>query len=246
MERWAGKVAVVTGASVGIGAAIVNKLLDNGLIVVGLARRVEKIKELTDDHEAKLHGIECDVTNEENVITAFAWIKENLGSIDVLVNNAGITKESSLSEGSLDDWRSIIDVNVLGLCVCTREAVRFMRESDKTKEHLIIHVSSLAGERVPNVPGFNVYPATKKAISVLAQTLRHELAAHNNIRISTISPGLVATELMANFSSFTPEILMSLPVLFPNDVAEAVGFIMSLPSHVAVQDISLRAVSESW
>lgn len=68
-----------------------------GLIVVGLARRVEKIKELADDPETKLHAVECDITNELNVITAFAWIKENFGSIDVLVNNAGFTKESTLS-----------------------------------------------------------------------------------------------------------------------------------------------------
>ncbi|XP_008216555.1 farnesol dehydrogenase isoform X3 [Nasonia vitripennis] len=190
MERWAGKVAVVTGASVGIGAAIVNKLLDNGLIVVGLARRVEKVKELIDDRpEAKLHAVECDVTNEENVVTAFAWIKENLGSVDVLVNNAGVTKETTLSDGSLADWRNVLDVNVLGLCVCTREAVRSMRECDG--ESVIIHISSLAGERVPAVPGFNVYPATKRAVNALAQTLRHELAG-TKIRVTKFSDTLVA------------------------------------------------------
>lgn len=81
-----------------------------GLIVVGLARRVEKIKELTDDPEAKLHAIECDVTNEENVVTAFAWIKENLGSIYILVNNAGITKESTLT-GTFYSLRSFFQAN---------------------------------------------------------------------------------------------------------------------------------------
>ncbi|XP_001605447.2 farnesol dehydrogenase isoform X2 [Nasonia vitripennis] len=244
MERWAGKVAVVTGASVGIGAAIVNKLLDNGLIVVGLARRVEKVKELIDDRpEAKLHAVECDVTNEENVVTAFAWIKENLGSVDVLVNNAGVTKETTLSDGSLADWRNVLDVNVLGLCVCTREAVRSMRECDG--ESVIIHISSLAGERVPAVPGFNVYPATKRAVNALAQTLRHELAG-TKIRVTTISPGLVATELMANYSAFTPEVLTAMPALLPSDVAEAVTFVLSMPSHVSVQDIVLRPLGESW
>ncbi|OXU28029.1 hypothetical protein TSAR_002170 [Trichomalopsis sarcophagae] len=259
MERWAGKVAVVTGASVGIGAAIVNKLLDNGLIVVGLARRVEKVKELIDDRpEAnKLHAVECDVTNEENVVTAFAWIKENLGSVDVLVNNAGVSRETTLSDGSLADWRNVLDVNVLGLCVCTREAVRSMRECDG--ESVIIHMSSLAGERVPAVPGFNVYPATKRAVNALAQTLRHELAGTkirvtvwiyneyltHSSRFQTISPGLVATELMANYSAFTPEVLTAMPALLPSDVAEAVSFVLSMPSHVLVQDIVLRPLGES-
>ncbi|XP_058804545.1 farnesol dehydrogenase-like [Phymastichus coffea] len=243
MERWAGKVAVVTGASVGIGAAIVKQLLKDGLIVVGLARRVEKMKELVDDPEAKLHAVECDITNEVNVITAFAWIRENFGSIDVLVNNAGFTKESTLSDGSLEDWRVVFDVNVLGLCVCTREAVRSMRESNG--EAVIIHISSLAGERVPAVPGFNVYPATKRAVNALAHTLRHELAG-TKIRVSTISPGVVATELLANYSTFTSDMLQASPTLMPEDVAQAVFFILSLPPHVLVQDIILRPLGESW
>ncbi|KAL7292010.1 hypothetical protein TKK_0014294 [Trichogramma kaykai] len=243
MDRWSGKVAVVTGASAGIGAAIVKKLLECGLIVVGLARRVERIKELSDDPEAKLHAVECDVTNEKNVVTAFAWVKENIGSIDVLVNNAGVTKETTLSDGNLEEWRRVFDVNVLGLCVCTREAVRHMRDSGE--DGLIVHIGSLAGERVPPVPAFNVYPAAKRAINALAQTLRYELAG-SKIRVSTISPGVVATELLADYSTFTPEVLKHMPVLHPGDVAEAVAFILSVPSHVLVQDIVLRPVGESW
>lgn len=76
--------------------------------------------------------------------------------------------------GTLEDWRSVFDVNVLGLCLCTREAVRSMREAEG--DAIVIHVNSLAGERIPAVPGFNVYPATKRAVTGLAGTLRHELA----------------------------------------------------------------------
>ncbi|XP_011051250.1 PREDICTED: dehydrogenase/reductase SDR family member 11 isoform X1 [Acromyrmex echinatior] len=236
MERWNGKVAVVTGASAGIGAAIARNLVKQGMIVAGFARRVEKIKEIADclkDSSDKLHAVECDVTKEESVTVAFAWIKNNLGPISVLVNSAGIIKESSLIDGTLEDWRSVFDVNVLGLCLCTREAVRMMRET-ADEDAIVIHVNSLAAERVPSVPGFSVYPASKRAITGLAMTLRHELAG-TRIRVTNISPGLVATEFMASYSVFSPETMAAMPVLNPDDVAAAVIYVLSNPPHVLVR-----------
>lgn len=246
MEQWEGKVAVVTGASAGIGAAIVQRLVRHGMLVAGLARRVDKIKELASSLESapgQLHAVECDVSKEESVLAAFSWIQENLGSVDVLVNNAGISKESSLTDGSLDDWRSVFEVNVLGLCLCTREAVRMMRETGG--EGVIINVNSLAAERVPFVPGFSVYPASKRAISALAQTLRHELTG-TRIRVTGISPGLVGTELMASYSTFSTESMAAMPILEPEDVAAAATYILSNAPHVVVQDIVLRPLGESW
>ena len=246
MDRWAGKVAVVTGASAGIGAAITKQLVRHGMIVAGLARRVDRMKELAESLEdctGKLHAVECDVSKEENVAAAFSWVQENLGSVNVLVNNAGITKESSLIDGNLDDWQAVFDVNVLGLCLCTREAVRMMRENGD--EGVVINVSSLAGERVPFIPGFSVYPASKRTIAALAQTLRHELTG-GRIRVTCISPGLVATELMASYSTYSEEALASFPTLDPEDVASAAVFILSCGSHVVVQDIVLRPLGESW
>ncbi|XP_015592765.1 farnesol dehydrogenase [Cephus cinctus] len=246
MERWAGKVAVVTGASVGIGAFIARELVCKGLQVVGLARRVEKIQEIAEslqDSPGKLHPVECDISKEESVIAAFTWIKDHLGPIGILINNAGIAKETSLTEGTLEDWRAVFDVNVFGLCLCTREAVRMMRES-KT-DAAIIHVNSIAGERVPAVPGFSVYPASKRAVAALAQTLRHELTG-TQIRVMTISPGLVATDFMSTFSTFSKEALMAMPSLQPEDVAAAVIYALSTPPYVSVQDIVLRPVGETW
>lgn len=246
MDRWAGKVAVVTGASSGIGAAIAKQLVRNGMVVAGLARRVDKIKELTEsleDCEGKLHAIECDVSKEESVVSAFAWVQENLGSVNVLINNAGVTKESSLIDGNLEDWQAVFDVNVLGLCVCTREAVRIMRENGE--EGVVINVNSLAAEKVPFIPGFSVYPASKRAIAALAQTLRHELTG-SRIRVTGISPGLVATELMVSYSTYSEEALASFPTLDPDDVATAAVYILSCGPHVVVQDIVLRPLGESW
>ncbi|XP_076759689.1 farnesol dehydrogenase-like [Xylocopa sonorina] len=246
MDKWAGKLAVVTGASSGIGAAIVKQLVNNGMIVAGLARRVEKIKELEqslEESSGKLYAVECDVSKEDSVIAAFAWVQENLGPVNVLVNSAGIAKESSLIDGSLEDWRSVFDVNVFGLCLCTKEAVRMMREAGG--EGVIININSLAGERVPFIPGFSVYPASKRAITALAQTLRHELTG-TQIKVTGISPGLVATDLMASYSTYSEEALASLPTLDPEDVAAAAIYILSNAPHVVVQDIILRPLGESW
>ncbi|RLU18744.1 hypothetical protein DMN91_009101 [Ooceraea biroi] len=211
MERWAGKVAVITGASAGIGAAIARNLVKQGMIVAGFARRVEKIKEIADTLEnssGKLHPVECDITKEEDVIAAFVWVKNNLGPIGVLVNSAGITKESSLIDGSLEDWQSVFNVNILGLCLCTREAVRMMRET-AIEDAVIIHVNSLAGER-------------------------------------NISPGLIATDFMASYSTFSAEAMAAMPTLDPDDVATAVIYVLSNPPHVLVQDVVLRPLGESW
>ncbi|XP_012279902.1 farnesol dehydrogenase-like [Orussus abietinus] len=245
MERWTGKVAVVTGASAGIGASIVRQLLDNGLVVVGLARRAEKIKDLArtpEEAKEKLHAVECDVTKEDQVVCAFSWVREHLGTVDVLVNNAGLAKETSLSDGDLEDWRAVFDVNVFGLCLCTREAVRAMRERN---EGLVVNINSFAGERVPAIPGFGVYPASKRATTGLIQTLRHELLG-TEIRITSISPGLVATELMAKYSTFSEEAMAATPVLLPQDVAAAISYVLSTPPHVLVQEITLRPVGETW
>ncbi|KAL2748335.1 dehydrogenase/reductase SDR family member 11-like [Vespula maculifrons] len=246
MERWVGKVAAVTGASAGIGAAIARQLVTNGMTVAGLARRTDKIEELASSLEGapgKLHAIECDVTKEESTTAAFSWIEENLGSLDLMINNAGIAKESSLTEGSLEDWRAVFEVNVLGVCLTIREATRLMRK--KGEDGLIINIGSLAGERVPAVPGFGVYPSSKRALATLAQTLRNELGG-TKIRVTNISPGLVATELMASYSAFSDEVLAAMPSLKGQDVADAVSYVLSTPSNVVIQDIVLRPMGETW
>lgn len=246
MERWVGKVAAVTGASAGIGAAIARQLVANGMTVAGLARRTGKIEELATSLEGapgKLHAVECDVTKEESVTAAFSWIESNLGSLDLMINNAGIAKESSVTEGSLEDWRAVYEVNVLGICLSMREASRLMRKKDE--DGLIINIGSLAGERVPAVPGFGVYPSSKRAVAALSQTLRNELTG-SKIRVTNISPGLVATELMAGYSAFSEEVIAAMPALRGEDVADAVSYVLSTPSNVLIQDIVLRPVGEAW
>ncbi|KAJ3651582.1 hypothetical protein Zmor_017612 [Zophobas morio] len=176
MDRWVGKVAVVTGASSGIGAAIVDQLVEIGLQVVGIARRVElvekKAQELA-DKKGKLHPYKADCSKVQEVVKAFSWIEGNLGAVNILVNNAGVAKDTSLVDGDEEDWKSVLDLNVMGLCVATREAIKSMKNHGVNGH--IIHINSYCGHVVPNFPGFNIYPASKHAVTALTETLRQEL-----------------------------------------------------------------------
>ncbi|XP_018576001.1 farnesol dehydrogenase-like isoform X2 [Anoplophora glabripennis] len=176
MERWVGKVAVVTGASSGIGAAIAEALVERGLKVAGLARRKDRLDALAQklsNKKGKLYPVQTDITKEEDIINAFKWIKENLGPIHILVNNAGVLGQTSLVDGNIEIWENILDVNVLGLSIATREAIRDMR-ANNVDGH-IIHINSVAGHQVSQIPNMNFYPASKFAVTALAETLRLEM-----------------------------------------------------------------------
>lgn len=180
LERWIGKIAVITGASSGIGAEIADQFVEKGLIVVGLARRAELIEKCSGElqnKKGKLYAIKTDVSKESEILKAFQWVSDNLGPVSVLVNNAGIFVDSSLTDGNTSDWKQMFDINVLSLCICTREAVKIMNENNIAGH--IIHISGISGHHVPNIPRMNVLPAVKHAITALTETLRLEL---NNLK----------------------------------------------------------------
>lgn len=176
MERWLGKVAVVTGASAGIGAAIAKRLAIEGLLVVGLARRSERIESLAKglkNPKGKLRGLKVDVTKEEEILVAFKWIGENLGPVAVLVNNAGIIRDTNLIDGNTQYWRDVFETNVIAASVASREAIKMMREHNIDGH--IIHVNSVAGHYVPDIKNFNMYPPSKHALTVITEMQRREL-----------------------------------------------------------------------
>lgn len=181
MDRWIGKVAVITGASSGIGAATVLELVKAGVIVVGLARREQRVEELKEklpeNLRKNLNVIKCDVSKEEEIITTFATIEKQFGGVDILINNAGVAKTTTLIDNNNSiPIREIIDTNVLGLVFCTREAIQLMQKN-KVDGH-IIHINSICGHKVPVAPSgnsFNVYPASKYAVTALTETLRQDL-----------------------------------------------------------------------
>ncbi|XP_049855928.1 farnesol dehydrogenase-like [Schistocerca gregaria] len=244
IEKYKGRVALVTGASAGIGAAIVQALLKHGLAVVGMARRVEKVKELAlKDAPGKLHAIAGDVSDEASILDAFKWVKDNLGGVDVLINNAGVFPITSLTDGRTKDWKHILDVNVLGLSVCSREAVQDMLKRG-VDDGFIIHVNSVAGHTLQLTDGKAMYAASKHAVKVLLEGLRKDLVSKGSkIRVGEVSPGLVLTEGITNVAAVAPKgndffsKLNNIPSLESEDVAEAVLYMLSQHPRVQVHDI---------
>lgn len=243
MERWRDRVAVVTGASSGIGLSVARLLATNGMRVVMAARRVERLAAVHEDlRAAGKHSlvVPTDVRDEQQILALFRRTREAWGGVDVLVNNAGLGHDAPLMSGATELWREMVEVNVLGLCMCTREAVRDMQR--RHGEGHVIHISSMAAHRVP--PGSGVYAATKFAVRALTEALRQELyAAQSPIRVTAISPGFVETEFAAIYhqsEEAARKTYTRWKVLEPDDVAHAVVYALSQPAHVQVHDVLMR------
>ncbi|XP_018520732.1 dehydrogenase/reductase SDR family member 11-like [Lates calcarifer] len=252
MERWKGRVALVTGASVGIGAAIAKELVRHGMKVMGCARDVEKIQKLaaecqTAGHSGVLVPFKCDLSNEEEILSMFSVIKAQHKGVDVCINNAGLAHPDSLLNGKTSGWRNMLDVNVVALSICTREAYQSMKERNVDDGH-IIHINSMSGHRVP--PGSShFYCATKYAVTALTEGLRQELReANTHIRATCISPGLVETEFAARLLKDDPEkaavVYSKYKPLQAINVADAVTYVLSAPPHVQIGDVQMRPVEQ--
>lgn len=180
MDRWNGKVAVVTGASAGIGASIVVELLKSNMIVVGLARRKEKVEALQGQvPTGKLHALKCDVSIESDVKTAFEWIDANLGGTDVLISNAGVLHFFHLTDADNTEMlQQTVNTNLLGTVYCAREAFQSMKR--RNFDGHIVLMNSVAGHRVPfflslNRTAFlNAYHSTKHGLTAMVEVLRQE------------------------------------------------------------------------
>ena len=244
MEEWRDRVALITGATSGIGESIARRLRDEGMRVVLCGRRIERLQELAAEAPEQSLAIQCDLRNEDQILQMFEEVKKTWGGVDVLVNNAGLGHDAPLTTGKTEHWRDMLEVNILALCICSREATKQMQ--DRGDEGYIIHISSMSGHRVP--PGSGVYSATKYAVRSLTEGLRAELRAKKSgIRISAISPGFVETEFAAQYhrsEETAQEIYSRFPVLQPEDIADAVQYLLGTPQHVQVHDILMRPTEQ--
>ncbi|XP_045894931.1 dehydrogenase/reductase SDR family member 11a isoform X1 [Micropterus dolomieu] len=210
MERWKGRVALVTGASVGIGAAVARALVQQGMRVVGCARNVDKIEKLAAEcqsagYSGTLIPYKCDLSNEEEILSMFSAIKTLHKGVDVCINNAGLAHNEPLLSGKTEGWRNMIDVNVLALSICTREAYKSMKERNVDDGH-IININSMGGHRVVPSADEHFYCATKYAVTALTEGIRQELReANTHIRATCISPGIVETEFAFRHHNSDPE-----------------------------------------
>ena len=249
MDEWKDRVALVTGASSGIGAAVARMLAASGMRVALCARRVDRLNELAGEIGAdRALALEANLRDEAQILAAFDAVRRRWGGVDVLINNAGLGRNAPLAAEDRTvsaAWREMLEVNVLALSICTREAIADMRK--RGDDGYVVHVSSMAAHRVP--PGSGVYSATKYAVRALTEGLRQELRAmKSGIRVSAVSPGYVETEFAAVYHGSEETARRTygrLKVLEPADVAAAIRYLLSQPAHVQVHDILMRPIEQA-
>lgn len=238
---------MVTGASGGIGYATAARLAREGMRVVACARREDRLAVLSEEVKGaggELVAVPCDLRDEAQLLHLFDVARTRFGGIDVLINNAGLGHHAPLMSGSTEAWREMLELNVLALCVCTREAVADMKRREVDGH--VIHISSMAAHRVPR--GSGVYAATKHAVKALTEALRQELRADGSkIRISAISPGFVETGFAAHYhrsEEAAEKTYGRYPVIQPSEIADAVIYALSQPPYVEVHDILMRPTEQ--
>ncbi|XP_017876987.2 farnesol dehydrogenase-like, partial [Ceratina calcarata] len=228
MNRWTGKVAVVTGASGGIGAAISRALVKNGVKVVGLARRVDKLSELHKElGKGKFYPLECDVRKEEDILKVFQWVQKELGGVDILVNNAGVISGMPVIDSPTEEILKVIETNLIAPTLCAREAIQSMKKR-KAPGH-VININSVAGSYAETLPvPLGMYCPSKYGLRALGTELRHEIVLGKlNVKITNISPGAVSTDM---FNSLAPAAgFANAPVLKDKDIAEAALYALGTP-----------------
>ena len=246
MAKLDGKVAVVTGASSGIGEATVRSLAAEGAAVVAGARRKERLDGLVDEvarSGGKAIAVECDVTDEEQAHALVRRAVEEFGRIDILVNNAGVMLLSAVGKGLSDQWRQMFEVNVMGLLYATDAAIAAMREQGSG--HLV-NISSVAGRKVTR-DSSGVYAGTKFAVNAISEGLRQELLG-DNIRVTIVEPGAVATELPDHITDEDAieglSGLLKIERLQAEDIADAIAYAVTQPDRVSVNEILIRPTQQ--
>ncbi|XP_017586424.1 PREDICTED: dehydrogenase/reductase SDR family member 11 [Corvus brachyrhynchos] len=190
----------------------------------------------------------CDLSNEEEILSMFSAIKTLHQGVDVCINNAGLARPEPLLSGKTEGWRTMIDVNVMAVSICTREAYQSMKERNIDDGH-IININSMNGHSVVPQSVVHFYSATKYAVTALTEGLRQELReAKTHIRATCISPGLVETGFAFKLHDNDPEraaaTYESIRCLKAEDMANAVIYVLSAPPHVQIGDIQMRPTEQ--
>jgi len=249
-QNLAGRTVLVTGASSGIGAESARALAAAGASLVVTARRRDRLDGLAAElarRDTKVLAVAADMRREADIVGCFAAARERFGGVDVLVNNAGLGRAAPISSASSELWREMLEVNVLGLAIATREAIRDMERRGAAGH--VVNVASMAAHRVPG-PESGMYSATKFAVHALTEGIRQELRARQSaIRVSLVSPGYVATEFADVFAgkpgaTAALQARLDVKMLEAADVAEAIVWVLTQPPHVEVHDVLVRPTEQ--
>lgn len=239
------KVVIIAGASSGIGEATTRRLARDGAKLVIGARREERLKRLAESlPDAEIVYRAADVTNPEDMEGLAKLALDTHGRIDVIFNNAGVMPTANLAEVHRDEWRMMLDINIMGVLNGVAAVLPTMKEQ---KSGLIIATDSVAGHVV--YPGSAVYCGTKFAVRAIMEGLRQE-ERESNIRSTIVSPGLVNTELYTTISDkkFGESLKAASEIpgvgLTPDDVADAVAYVVGTPDTVAVSEMIIRPTKQ--
>lgn len=234
------RTAVITGASSGIGAATARALHGAGYRVALLARRADRIDSLADELGDGATAIIADVTDRDSLVAAAQRVKDELGGTDVLVNNAGVMLLGPFSPERREDYRTMVEANLLGAITTTEVFLDQLRDGGGD----LVNISSVAGRTARPTNG--VYAATKWGINGWSESLRQELLP--DVRVTLIEPGVVDTELPShitdNATRETVQKMYDVARVTPGEIAEVIAFILSRPRHLAINEVLLRPADQ--
>jgi NADP-dependent 3-hydroxy acid dehydrogenase YdfG len=247
-----GTVALITGASSGIGEAAAKRLAAEGAAVAVAARRLDRLEKLVGELEAggaRALAIEADVTDREQAEAAVARTVEELGRLDTLVNNAGVMLLGPIVDAPVEEWDRMIDLNVSGLLYCAHAAIPHLLKSadgDPRRVADMVNVSSVAGRVARS--GSGVYNATKHGVGAFSESLRQEVT-ERHLRVSLVEPGAVETELASHNRDEVQESMKkrfgSIERMQAEDIADAIAYIVTRPRHVAVNELLIRPTEQA-
>ena len=242
------RIALITGATSGIGKATAELLAANKFNLILTGRRKEKLEtlesELIQRFGINVLSLSFDVRNKKEVYDAIAGLPQHWNAVDVLINNAGLAVGlSHIDKGEVDDWERMIDTNIKGLLYITRALTPLMIAGGRGH---IVNISSIAGKEV--YENGNVYCATKHAVDALSKAMRIDLL-HDNIRVTNIAPGMVDTEFSTvrfkGDKARADKVYEELTPLYAEDIAEAILFAITRPPHVNINDLVIMATDQA-
>lgn len=235
------RIAVITGASSGIGEAIARTLVAQGHRVALLARRIERIQALASELGDRAIAVQADVTDRESIVAAAQEIQQQFGETDILINNAGVMLTGPFASEQRSEHRQMVETNLLGAMTVTEVFLDQLRANGGGD---LVNISSVAGRVAP--AGFAAYAATKWGMNGWSEALRVELQPE--IRVTVIEPGAVATELTEHIThedskkSARDSLDWAIP---PQDIADVIAFALSRPKRVTLNEILIRPTVQS-
>ena len=247
--RLDGTVALVTGASSGIGEATAEQLAAAGAAVALVARRADRLRTLAERIRAsggRALAIEADITDREQAVGAVETTASELGRLDIVVNNAGVMLLGPLVDAPVEEWDRMIDLNLKGLLYTAHAALpHLLRAAQEGPREVadLVNISSVAGRRVGQ--GGGIYQLTKHGVGVFSEALRQEVTARH-VRSSLVEPGATESELVTHVreevrSNLNPS---SIQILRAEDIADAIVYIVTRPRHMAVNEILIRPTEQ--